>query len=104
MHGVGPVGEAERPDLRPHAREREILADARAAVHLHGLIDHFERDARRGAAWREQDVRPALLPLSSCCCVIASVCHVGLTSRELLSNDVCLCLSLREPHQWRCSG
>src|SRR5271166_92662 len=45
MHGVWPVGEAQRTHLGPHARERKILADARPAMQLHGLVDHLERDA-----------------------------------------------------------
>ena len=30
--------------MRPHPGERKILADAGAAVHLHRLVDHLERD------------------------------------------------------------
>ena len=39
MHLVRPVGEAQRARVRPHEGQREFLADAAAAVELHGALD-----------------------------------------------------------------
>ena len=47
VHVVRPVGDAQRARVRPHAREREVVGDAAAAVHLDGAVDDVE--ARRAA-------------------------------------------------------
>src|SRR5881409_2108223 len=48
VHLVRPVGEAERARVRPHGRERELLAHAAAPVELHGALDHPERRVGHG--------------------------------------------------------
>src|SRR5207247_2742451 len=48
VHLVGAVGEAERAGAGPQVRQREVLADAAAAVRLDGPVDHPLRH-RRGA-------------------------------------------------------
>src|SRR5688572_2052478 len=46
MHLVGTVGEPERAGVGPPEGQRELLADAAAAVHLHGAVEHAERHVR----------------------------------------------------------
>src|SRR5919198_4657867 len=46
VHLVRPVREAERPRVSPHERQRELLADAAAAVDLHGPVEDLERRVR----------------------------------------------------------
>ena len=46
MHVVGPVGDAQRPGVCPHAREREVLRHTAAAVHLDRAVDDVEAHAR----------------------------------------------------------
>lgn len=45
MHLVGPVGDAQGAHVRPHVRERGVLADAHGAVGLDGAVDDGERHA-----------------------------------------------------------
>src|SRR4029450_2942529 len=46
MHFVWTIGEAPRARVRPPDRERELLADAAAAVELHGAVQHAQRHVR----------------------------------------------------------
>src|SRR2546429_262465 len=46
VHLVGAVGEAERAGAGPQVRQREVLADAAAAVRLDGPVDHPLRHRR----------------------------------------------------------
>src|SRR5215510_12655998 len=57
VHLVRPVGEAERPRVRPHEGKWELLADAAAAVHLHRPVDDLARHVRN----RDLDLRDRLL-------------------------------------------
>ena len=46
MHLVRPVRDPQRPDLRPHVRQRRILTHARAAEALHRAVDDRQRHLR----------------------------------------------------------
>jgi hypothetical protein len=46
MDLIGPVDDAHRPAVRPHVRQRRVLADAGAAISLDRAVDHLERHAR----------------------------------------------------------
>src|SRR5919197_128485 len=48
VHLVRSVGEAQRPRVRPHESQRELLAHAAAAVDLHRPVEHLQRHVRHG--------------------------------------------------------
>jgi hypothetical protein len=48
VHLVGAVGQAQRARAGVGGGEREVVADARAAMHLHGPVDHLAGHAGRG--------------------------------------------------------
>lgn len=41
VHGVGAVGQTQGAQARPHRRQRGILRDPCAAMHLDGFVDDF---------------------------------------------------------------
>ena len=46
MHLIRPIRNPQRPDLRPHIRQRRILTYAHPAIRLHRAINHRQRHTR----------------------------------------------------------